>query len=74
MRIILVLWYYTYDSWHPGPQQQQQQNMTFFRYMIVRELKEKANSNSYDPDEEAKDAEGQAAKGKLKGTIRNFVQ
>jgi len=42
-----------------------------YKYVLVRELKEKANSSSYETEE---DAEAHAAKGKLKVTIRNFVQ
>jgi len=45
-----------------------------YKYVLVRELKEKANSSSFDAEEHSKDAESQAAKGKLKGVIRNFAQ
>lgn len=45
-----------------------------YRYALVRDMKEKANSSSFDPDEEPKDAQEASSKGKLKACIRNFVK
>merc|ERR1719204_2013819 len=44
-----------------------------YRYALVRDMKEKANSSSFDPDEESKDADA-SSKGKLKACIKNFVK
>ena len=44
------------------------------RYALVRDMKEKANTSSFDPDEEPKDAQEASSKGKLKACIRNFVK